>query len=54
MPELDVIKSFFAIGSSAGVPVALYLLWKIDRRILTLELRMKNCWFHPSKDDGAE
>ena len=35
----DELLQYLQIGGNGGVAVLIYLLWKIDRRLLALELR---------------
>ncbi len=50
--------SFFQLlssGADAAIIVFAFILWKIDRRLLTVELQMKSLWKQFSKveaDDG--
>jgi len=43
MAEADLIQ-FLSSGADAAMIFFAVILWKIDRRLLTVELQMKSMW----------
>lgn len=50
MSELSILQEFLASGADVAIIVFLYFLWKIDRRLLVVEMQIKTLCV-PKEDD---
>jgi len=49
--DLDWFQSLLVAGN-LSVPAAIYLLWKIDRRILQLEIKVGYMFYRKNKPES--
>jgi len=53
MNEVELIQDILSSGADAAMILFAFLLWKMDRRLLTVELQMKSMWKQVTQNSGG-